>query len=47
MGIPPEVGMGALRLSLGRPTTEAEVRAVAGRLIRRINETPVTPVVAA
>ncbi len=47
MGISPEVGMGALRLSLGRPTTEDEIREVAARLIRSVNETPVTPVVAA
>jgi cysteine desulfurase len=31
MGVPVEVGMGAIRLSLGRWTTEAEVRAVAER----------------
>jgi cysteine desulfurase len=31
MGVPPEVGMGAVRLSLGRWTTEAEVREVAKR----------------
>jgi cysteine desulfurase len=31
MGVPEEVGMGAIRLSLGRSTTEAEVRAVAER----------------
>jgi cysteine desulfurase len=31
MGVPPEVGMGAIRLSLGRWTTEAEVREVAAR----------------
>jgi len=29
MGIPPEVGMGAVRLSLGRQTTDAEI----GRLL--------------
>ena len=34
MGIPPEEGMGALRFSLGRGTTEAEIRDVAARLIR-------------
>jgi cysteine desulfurase len=47
MGISPEVGMGALRLSLGRPTTEAEIREVAERLIRTVRETPLTPVAAA
>jgi cysteine desulfurase len=25
MGVPPQVGMGAVRLTLGRPTTEAEI----------------------
>jgi cysteine desulfurase len=33
MAVPPEVGMGAIRLSLGRTTTEAEVREVAERLV--------------
>lgn len=32
MGVPPEEGMGALRFSLGRGTTEAEIREVAERL---------------
>jgi cysteine desulfurase len=32
MGVPPEVGMGAIRFSLGRGTTADEVRAVVGRL---------------
>jgi cysteine desulfurase len=32
MGIRPEVGMGAVRFSLGRPTTTAEIDAVAERL---------------
>jgi cysteine desulfurase len=47
MGTSPEVGMGALRLSLGRPTTEAEIREVAERLVRTVRETPLTPVAAA
>jgi cysteine desulfurase len=33
MGVPPEEGMGALRFSLGRGTTEAEIRDVTERLI--------------
>lgn len=32
MGISPEVGMGAIRFSLGRRTTEAEIRTVAGAI---------------
>ncbi len=32
MGVPAEVGMGAIRFSLGRTTTEAEIADVAGRL---------------
>jgi cysteine desulfurase len=32
MGVPPEEGMGALRFSLGRGTTEAEIREVVERL---------------
>ncbi|MHB1527716.1 MAG: cysteine desulfurase family protein [Candidatus Dormibacteria bacterium] len=32
MGVPPEVGMGAIRFSLGRGTTEAEVHDVVERL---------------
>ena len=32
MGVPPEVGMGAVRFSLGRHTTEAEIDAVVERL---------------
>jgi cysteine desulfurase len=36
MGVPPEEGMGALRFSLGRGTTEAEVRDVAERLDRAL-----------
>jgi cysteine desulfurase len=34
MGVPPEEGMGALRFSLGRGTTEPEVRDVAERVTR-------------
>ncbi|WP_340644960.1 cysteine desulfurase family protein [Phenylobacterium sp.] len=33
MGVPPEVGMGAIRFSLGRGTTSAEIAAVVGRLV--------------
>lgn len=33
MGIPPEVGMGAIRFSLGRTTTEEQMEIVAARLI--------------
>ena len=36
MGIKEEVGMGAIRLSLGRPTTEAEVNHAAQLLIRAV-----------
>jgi len=32
MGVPPEIGMGAIRFSLGRTTTEEEVEAVVKRL---------------
>jgi len=35
MGVTEEVGMGAIRLSLGRPTTEAEVDEAAGLLIAK------------
>ncbi len=34
MGVPPEIGMGAIRFSLGRGTTEAEIREVVERLDR-------------
>jgi cysteine desulfurase len=34
MGLPPEIGLGAIRFSLGRTTTEAEIDEVADRLIR-------------
>ncbi len=33
MGVPPVVGMGAVRLSLGRMTTEGEVDEVLARLV--------------
>jgi cysteine desulfurase len=36
MGVPPEEGMGALRFSLGRGTTEAEIREVVERLDRAL-----------
>ncbi len=32
MGVPPEIGMGAIRFSLGRATTQEEIDAVADRL---------------
>jgi cysteine desulfurase len=32
MGIPPEIGMGAIRFSLGRTTTREEVEAVVENL---------------
>lgn len=32
MGTPPEVGMGAVRFSLGRDTTQAQIDAVAGKI---------------
>ena len=35
MGVPPEIGMGAIRFSLGRATTEPEIREVVERLERR------------
>ncbi len=44
MGIAPEVGMGAIRLSLGRMTTEAEVRAVAERFAAAVPTIPLTAV---
>jgi cysteine desulfurase len=36
MGVPPNVGMGAIRFSLGRTTTEAEIDEVVGRLRRLV-----------
>lgn len=41
MGVPPEVGMGAIRLSLGRTTTEAQVREVAERFALAVPTVPV------
>jgi cysteine desulfurase len=38
MGIPPEVALGALRLSVGRPTTPAEVEEAARLLLARVQE---------
>ena len=34
MGVPPEVGMGAIRFSLGRDTTREGIEEVVGRLRR-------------
>ncbi len=45
MGVPPEVGMGALRFSLGRGTTEAEIRDAVERLVGTVKTPPVTAVV--
>ena len=42
--VPPEEGMGALRFSLVRGTTEAEIRDVAERLIRVAETMPAVPV---
>jgi cysteine desulfurase len=44
MGVPPEVGMGALRFSLGRGTSEAEIRDVVERLVRAATTVPATTV---
>ena len=38
MGVGEEVGMGAIRLSLGRPTTEKEVDQAARLLIETVKE---------
>ncbi|MBW2005408.1 MAG: hypothetical protein JRI72_12550 [Deltaproteobacteria bacterium] len=38
MGVREKVGMGAIRLSLGRPTTEAEVDQAAQLLIKAVKE---------
>lgn len=38
MGVPPEVALGAVRLSLGRTTTEAEVDEAARLIWARVNE---------
>jgi cysteine desulfurase len=40
MGVPPEEGMGALRFSLGRGTSEAEILEVAERLTRVVETLP-------
>ncbi len=42
MGVIPEIGMGAIRLSLGRWTTEAEVREVAERFRIAVASVPVS-----
>jgi cysteine desulfurase len=47
MGVPPEIGMGVLRFSLGRGTTEAEIRDVAERVARVAETMPITPVLSA
>ncbi len=47
MAVPPEEGMGALRFSLGRGTTEAEIREVAERLTRVAETLPAIPVTGA
>ena len=44
MAVPPGVGMGALRFSLGRATTEAEIREVAERLTRVAETLPAVAV---
>jgi len=44
MGVPPWEGMGALRFSLGRGTTEAEIREVAERLVAAAETMPAVPV---
>ena len=36
MGVPPEVGMGAIRFSLGRGTTEEEIDSVVNQLRRDV-----------
>jgi cysteine desulfurase len=38
MGVPPEVALGAVRLSLGRPTTVAEVESAAELLLKRLGQ---------
>lgn len=43
MGVPPEIGMGALRFSLGRATTETEIRDVVERLVGAAEAMPATP----
>jgi len=36
MGVSREIGMGAVRLTLGRPTTEEEVDRAAGWIIKAV-----------
>ncbi len=38
MSVPPEVGMGAIRLTLGRSTTLEQIEAAARHIIRRVKE---------
>ncbi|RJR39828.1 MAG: cysteine desulfurase [Desulfobacteraceae bacterium] len=38
MGIPPEIGMGALRLTVGRSNTMGQIEKAAGWIIRRVKE---------
>ena len=38
MGVPPEVALGAVRLSVGRPTTPAEVEDAARLILARVQE---------
>jgi cysteine desulfurase len=38
MGVPPEVALGAVRLTVGRPTTRAEVEEAARLLLARVQE---------
>jgi cysteine sulfinate desulfinase/cysteine desulfurase-like protein len=38
MNVPPEVGMGALRLSLGRGNDISQIEEAAGQIIARINK---------
>jgi cysteine desulfurase len=44
MGVPPQVGMGAVRLTLGRPTTEAEIDHVLTLVEEAAHRVPLTPV---
>lgn len=38
MGVPPEIGMGALRFSLGRSNTPDQIEEAAGMIIQRVKE---------
>jgi cysteine desulfurase len=40
MGVPPEIGMGTIRLSLGRGTTRAEIDEVVERLAHALDASP-------